>query len=154
MKLIDLGNGMFTKVDDADYEWLNQWKWIAHRPKGNKTWYARRTKRLSKTKTETIAMHRLICGTYGRDVLVDHKDHDTLNNQRGNLRICTVAENSRNRMPKLFNNKNSKHFSKYVGVGKYGGSFKSQINGLYLGTCTDEIIAALARDEAAKEIYG
>ncbi len=30
MKLIKLNNkNLFTKVDDCDYEWLSQWKWVA-----------------------------------------------------------------------------------------------------------------------------
>jgi hypothetical protein len=39
MKEIPLGNGQFTKVDDEDYEWLNQYKWYAYTV-GGKTFAA------------------------------------------------------------------------------------------------------------------
>lgn len=30
MKQIPLGNGQFAKVDDEDFDWLNQYKWYAY----------------------------------------------------------------------------------------------------------------------------
>lgn len=41
-------------------------------------------------------MHRLILGAGAKET-VDHKDGDGLNNQRSNIRLCTVAQNVRNR---------------------------------------------------------
>ncbi len=39
-KLIPLTQGKVTIVDDADFDWLNQWKWYAF--KNRNTWYAGR----------------------------------------------------------------------------------------------------------------
>lgn len=35
-RLIPLTNGYWTIVDEEDFEWLSQFKWIAHKP-GKKT---------------------------------------------------------------------------------------------------------------------
>jgi hypothetical protein len=46
-------------------------------------------------KKQTIRMHRLI--TNAPDgLMVDHINHDRLDNRRSNLRICTQSENMRN----------------------------------------------------------
>lgn len=44
-----------------------------------------------------VSLHRLLCGLKKGDKrLVDHKDGDGLNNQKANLRICSLRENCRN----------------------------------------------------------
>lgn len=72
-------------VDDEDFEYLNQWKWTAHRI-GN-DWYATRGE-----KKKIIYMHREILRT-PKGMLTDHIDMDGLNNQKKNLRICTHQQN-------------------------------------------------------------
>lgn len=84
MKKIELSRGLFTLVDDEDYDWLSQWKWYATTKKGN-THYAKSdgSKRKGLKKT---SMHRLLMNApKGR--LVDHRDGDGLNNQKYNLWI-------------------------------------------------------------------
>lgn len=149
MKQITLTRGMFTMVDDADYDWLNQWKW--HTAKHGKKFYASRrpTKR-----GKSIHMHRLIMGI-PRDpnIFADHKDRDGLNNQRHNLRIANRSQNNSNRTP--------------MGASKFLGVFPSQskinpwfarINKnkkrYYLGSFPSESAAALAYNKAAIELHG
>jgi hypothetical protein len=91
MKLIRLTQNQFAQVDDSDYESLNQYKWYAIK---DNTYYA---VRYSKEKNKIIQMHREIMQT-PRSLIVDHRDHNGLNNQRYNLRNCTIAENHRNRI--------------------------------------------------------
>lgn len=43
-----------------------------------------------------VPMHRMILGA-SRGQVVDHRDHNPLNNTRSNIRIATLRENSRNR---------------------------------------------------------
>jgi hypothetical protein len=98
MKEIQLTRGQFALVDDADYEWLNQWKWFAQKHKDS--YYAARTR--SETETVTrgiILMHRVIMDTPD-DMQVDHINHNGIDNQRLNLRNCTQQENLWNREPK------------------------------------------------------
>lgn len=113
MKKITLSRGKFALVDDADFDWLNQWKWYCS-SKG----YAIRTvntlKGTGKKNSKTIHMHREIISE--TSLSVDHIDGNPLNNQRSNLRVCSHADNMRNRK----HQKNSK--CKYKGVSRVNNS--------------------------------
>ena len=84
MKEIILTQGQVALVDDEDFEYLNQWKWCAI--KSRKTYYTTRT--IYIPCKMTVIMHRIIMNT-PLDMTVDHIDHNGLNNQKYNLRICT-----------------------------------------------------------------
>lgn len=89
---IPLTQGKFALVDEADYEWLNQWNWQLSNG------YAVRSRRIPKGKRQAIYMHRVVCNApIGTEV--DHLDSDGLNNRRSNLRIATTSQNQRNRGP-------------------------------------------------------
>ena len=97
MKHIPLTQGKVAIVDDKDYEYLNQWKWYAHK-KGN-TYYARRSinyKLNGKKKTRTIQMHNIVLSKTDVSKEIDHKNHNGLDNRLSNLRICTHAQNLAN----------------------------------------------------------
>jgi hypothetical protein len=148
MKEIQLTQGRVALVDDADYEYLSQWKWKAY--KDRYTWYARRGIRVGFV-IKTIHMHRLI--TNAPDGLfVDHINGDGLDNRRGNLRVCTKSENGFNR------GKNSNNTTGYKGVTTNKGKYRAQIriDGKMcgLGRYTDPVEAAKAYDRAAKKHYG
>lgn len=81
MQYIQLSQGKHAIVDDADFEWLNQWKWCFD------SGYA--VRRLGVRK---IKMHRLINQTpVGNDT--DHINRNKLDNRRANLRTATRSEN-------------------------------------------------------------
>lgn len=82
MKLIPLTQGLFAKVDDEDYEYLNQFKWMA--TKVRTTFYAIRNVQIN-GKWKHLSMHREIMQTPD-DMETDHKDWDGCNNQRHNMR--------------------------------------------------------------------
>lgn len=93
MKLIRLsgkyaiGDHTHTMVDDDDFEWLNRYRWKAKWNGSRNNIYAIRTQRGS-----DLRMHRVICG-YAGDEDIDHKNHNSLDNRRSNLRIVSRTEN-------------------------------------------------------------
>jgi len=143
MKEIQLSRGMVTLVDDEDYEFLNQWKWSVYQRRN--IFYAYRNIYI-KNKITCVIMHRLITDApKGKEV--DHIDHDGLNNQKSNLRICTHSQNLKNR--------SSSGKSKYLGVYRqYGKYIMACIAHKRIGSFKTEVAAARAYDEVAKELYG
>ncbi len=89
LKKIPLGHGRFAKVDDADYDHLMQWKWQGKKASCN--YYASRNSSTNGRK-HTVFMSRYLMQCPD-DMEVDHKDGDSLNNQRENLEIVTKQQN-------------------------------------------------------------
>lgn len=87
---IPLTQGKVAWVDEADYDWLIQWKWYAY--KSGNTFYAGR----KKGNYNRLSMHRLINSTPD-GVLTDHKDGNGLHNWRDNLRDATRRQNACNK---------------------------------------------------------
>ncbi len=155
MKEISLSKGKFTMVDDQDFEWLNRWNWFAH--KGRDNFYAVRKETFTVSgvrKRVHISMHRQILGLTDPKIFVDHVDHNGLNNQRYNLRECTILQNNMNRVSVPGSS------SKYLGVSWFKPNSiwvaKIRVNGRlkHLGCFNIEIDAAKAYNEAALEYFG
>lgn len=119
MKKIKLTQGQYALVDDEDYEYLNQWKWYARWNIFTESYYAGRSKFVS-GKRKNIHMSRVIMDTLDNE-FCDHKDHNTLNNQKYNLRNVTRSENMKNRRT-FKNNKLGEH-----GIFQRGKYFVVQI---------------------------
>lgn len=159
MKEIKLTKGYVALVDDADYDFLNQWKWCANGIKLNI--YAKRAVRKKIVingdnyfASTLISMHRVIMGVDEKNIFIDHIDGNGLNNQRSNLRCCTQIQNSRNR--RFTGTKTSI----YKGVHQKGiaNQWRANINTvdgvLHLGTYATEKEAAVAYNIAAIKYFG
>ena len=154
MKEIKLTQGKVALVDDEDFEYLNQWKWCAH--KAGNTFYAVREVRIE-GREYNLSMHRLLLRLKkGDKPVVDHIDRDGLNNQRSNIRVCTTSQNMRN--VKKFGEGS---YSEYKGVtlNKRVNRWHARIRiapgeRLYLGSFDSDVQAALAYNEAAKKYHG
>lgn len=154
MKLIPLSQGQHAMVDDEDYDFLIQYRWHAHKKPGEKTFYAKRITPYIEGKRTSYFMHREILKLTDKKIKVDHIDHNGLNCQRSNMRLCSDQENSRNKT------KRKKGSSQYHGVfwHKAGKAWTASVavdgKKVYLGLFKDETDAAIARDEAVKKHYG
>lgn len=151
MKQIKLTQGQVAMVDNEDYDELNAFKWFAHWVPGTQSFRAARHSPRVNGKQTTIYMHAVVAGT-PKGMHTDHANHDTLDNRRANLRICTNSQNQMN------HDQQSRNSSGYKGVAKKGSRWIAQI-GVdkklhYLGTYSDALEAARAYDEAAKRLHG
>ena len=142
IRYIPLTRGLHAIVDADDYEWLSQYKWHATKPTGSGRVYAARGK-----SGATIFMHRMIMQPPEGKV-VDHVNGNGQDNRRGNLRVCTPLQNSRNRR------KHRDGKSRFIGVSPCGKKWQAFVGRRYVGVFEDEVEAAKARDRKAKEMYG
>lgn len=88
---VPLTNGRYAQVDPEDYEKVMQYRWGVKLMHGKP--YAR------STTNPRVWLHRLVMSSSPKEKRdVDHKNHDTLDNRRSNLRIVTRVQNQQNRI--------------------------------------------------------
>lgn len=78
-------------------------------------------------KKQTIRMHRLIART-PEGMVTDHINHNTLDNRRSNLRVCTQSDNMRNRTDQgkgYWYQKQNKNWVVEI-LGKHVGCFETE----------------------------
>lgn len=138
MKEIVLTKGYVTLVDDADYEWLSQWKW-----------YLSGGYAISNEKRKK--MHRLILNAKDGE-LVDHIDRNKLNNTRANLRIVDREGNVHNQKKRENTNNNYKGTQFIKRIGLWQARCRMYGNDYFLGYYKSEIAAAIAYNRKAAEL--
>jgi len=154
MKLIPLTQGQFAKVGDSDYDEQNQFKWHAWWSESTKSYYAKRNIQLPDGRRTTVSMSREIMKT-PKGMKCDHISHDTLDNQRENLRNCTNSQNMMNRKGVNSNNKTG-----VLGVSPHRKSFIVWITdpatseSVYLGVYPTIDEAKKVRKEAELKYFG
>jgi hypothetical protein len=150
MKEIPLTQGKVALVDDEDFEELNRFKWYARRDDRRGKYYAQRKVGPC---SPIILMHRVIIKTLD-GLITDHKDGNGLNNQKTNLRKCTEAENSFNKI--LMKNNTSGY--KGVDFNKASNKFRARIAAfgrkICVGYFNNKTDAAIAYNQAAIKYHG
>lgn len=134
-------------VDDIDRERVSQYKWFVERG----FFYVLSSS--TKCPPEWRSLHRLILQAQPGQI-VDHRNGNRLDNRRDNLRLCTYAENARNRVVNEHPTKSSK-FKGVVRIDTERWLAGITCDGVYehLGTFGDECDAARAYDVAALEKF-
>jgi hypothetical protein len=153
VKLIPLTQGQSVIVDDNRYEELSQFKWHAAYHKNPRGFYAMRKIRLPDGRRTTEKMHRRILGLQRGDKRQgDHRNHNTLDNRKRNLRIATSRQNKANQR-----RGNSKSGLKGVSWDKSRQRFIAMIGcgkQVYLGRFADPLEAHFAYLMAAVALFG
>ena len=152
---INLDNGMEVLVSKADFKRLSEHAWKAA-PSG-RNFYAYRN-----LKTGPLFMHKDIAvkaGIYRTGMELDHKNNDTLDCRRSNLRAATRNNNLSNRA-KFTTYGGKPCSSQFKGVTlsgnkqKWIGQLRNEGQLYYLGTFATQEEAAVAYNRAAKEFFG
>lgn len=147
MKELILKNNVTVLLDDDDYEWAIEqpkWGYNIRKQKSGELYF--------QVGNKNGLLHRQLLNVTDPKIEVDHIDHDNLNNQRSNLRLCTNQQNQLN------TRKRSNTSSKFKGVYwiKQTQKWRAHctINGKlkHIGLFTDELEAALAYDNFVKTL--
>lgn len=142
---IALPCGRSVIVDAQDYGDLIQFRWYSSKEKAAKKYVYR----LRESRSIETIHRRIIQPPHG--LLIDHINGDTFDNRRSNLRVCTTAENLRNRRV-------IRSSTGFKGVSKSGKSYAARIcldyKDIFLGNYRTAEEAAAAYDLAAIKYFG
>ena len=150
MKQVPLTRDRIALVDDADFERVvSQGKWYAFVT--GRHWY------VARSCNPKIYLHRFIMDAPA-NMDVDHRDGNGLNNQRGNLRVCTRSQNMANQKTQSGRSSRFKGVTLMKDRTHQAHPWRAQIgiDGAYknLGHFGSEQEAALAYNEAALQAWG
>lgn len=153
MKTIPLSRGKFALVDDCDFERVSQFKWHCCKNK-NGDFIPVRNVRISPGPHGRVTQYlsRFVIGASGREQ-VDHRNHDTLNQTRENLRIATPSQNGANRRA-FKNNRCGTKGVRIISSGRW--SARIRVNGIlsHIGTYDTKNAASEAYKAAAVKHFG
>lgn len=140
---VPLSNGMVAFVDHEDRAVVEGWNWTAIvQPNGV---YAMR----SIPGPGKLYLHAAILGAWS-----DHRDGNPLDCRRGNLRPATVAQNAHNRRKGRANTSGYKGVSFRRDRGTWLACIRKDDHLLKIGTFSSPVLAAIAYDDKAAELFG
>lgn len=150
--MITLTQSKSVKVDDEDYEFLNQFKWHTT----SRGYAARRVHYPSSYKSQvnmTFLMHRIL--TFAIDgIQVDHINGDKLDNRKENLRLCNNSQNHMNKGVQSNSTTGYKGVSFEKSIGRYRAYCNFNGKRYNLKTFKTPEEAAQAYNTKAKELFG
>lgn len=138
-------------VDDADFDALSAHTWRLSRAVTSDSRYHYAAATIN---GQAITMHRLIAGAMAGEV-VDHKNHNPLDNRRDNLRRCTHAENLRNNRRASLPRSGLKHITYSLRYWQKPWMVRIKKNYKHTAMCFATMTEAVAwRDEQLAVIHG
>ncbi len=154
MRTIPLTRGYFSIVDDEDYDFLIQWNWYAvvSKIKNNIKVYAARNPGCGGN-SKYFLMHRVVVNA-PKGVRVDHRDRNTLNNCRGNLRLCSHSQNLQNTGLCSTNTSGLKGVSIHPQTGLWRARYVLNRKEHHIGLFKSKEEAARAYDFSISEVRG
>lgn len=120
VKEVPLTQGKVALIDSKDYELVSKYKWSAARCGRRDTDFCAIGHEKVNGKYRTLRMHSLLMRPQ-EGMVVDHINHNPLDNRRSNLRICTRQQNRFNSLAPLDNTSGYKGVSWHqTGGGRWG----------------------------------
>jgi hypothetical protein len=147
-KKIALTQNQSALVDAADFDWLNQWNWCAQWAVKVKSFYAVRN-----DPPRQISMAREILRCKAKEQ-ADHRNHDTLDNRRKNLRKLTTPQNNWNQGIRSTNTSGRIGVCWHKDRQKWRADIRVKKKVTFLGYFSSIEDATRARDEAARKSRG
>lgn len=144
MKQILLTEGYLAIVDDEDYELLMKYVWITDKRK--RTCYAVAWVRENGEPVKR-SMHRFLLNP-PKGLVVDHVNHNGLDNRRSNIRVTTQSENRKN--SRRWQDKPDSYT--YVRWYKQRNKWRVMVGHKYVGLFDDLVCAITARDKFINQI--
>ena len=143
-----LANGASALIDSEYLDLVQSFRWTAIRAKSKYGGFYARTDK------PFLAMHRLIMGVNDPNILVDHENHNGLDNRKENLRLITPKENMWNARPKIGGSSSYKGVTWHKHKRRWNARIYFNNKMIQLGYYKSEQDAGSAYDAAARELFG
>jgi hypothetical protein len=150
---IQLTKGQVALIDSEDFELVNRYKWCASWNSTTQSFYALTNIRKPGGKSTQIGMHRLIMNAQPGEQ-VDHIHHQTLDNRKSELRLCTPSQNACNRRAQSNNTSGIIGVSWHKKSGKWRATIQQHGKAIHLGLYDTPELANEARCKAVAELHG